>query len=81
MLTVGQIVKIKNSLGKTRVVGNGNIVSISKTGKVVVVDDPRMACPIRFYRDDRAGSDRKTYIANPGAGILGHAFNDFFEAV
>ena len=78
MLYKGQTITVKTAQGNVSY--RGTVHHISRTGKVVsLMREHSMGIePIRFYRDDRQGSDRKTYIDNPGSGTFGHSLNDRF---
>ena len=78
MLYKGQTVTVKTARGNESY--SGTVTHISATGKVVVLtrQDSMYVTDRRFYRDDRQGSDRKTYIDNPGSGTFGHSLNDRF---
>lgn len=78
-MKVGDIVQIRSGHSR-KVIMTGNITRVSKTGRRVQVTDSH-GREKDFFRDDRLGSDRTRFIQNPGAGLLGHAFNDYFEAV
>lgn len=78
MLYNGQTIVVKTHLGKEAY--SGTVHHISTTSKVVVIvrRDALYGAEVRFYRDDRQGSDRQTYINDPGAGSVGYIMNDRF---
>ncbi len=92
MLYRGQKITVVNKDRVTQYVGT--VDKISRTRKVVVIIEDALvgrgifnptgaldvtrATKHRFYRDDRQGSDKQTYIDSPGSGTFGHILNDRF---
>lgn len=80
MVKQGDAIKVFNYTRK--LIATGSVKSVSPSGKRVLIEytpfkSSHLTVSI-FYRDDRQGSDQKTYIQTPGAGQFGHMLNDRF---